>query len=184
MAQMTNKRLYTEMGQLEELYEGSNLRRERNINYVTLSRPKKDGLPTTIEIEISNNYPFKSPNIYSLIEPENKTQYIHTIHYCHMPRIAKHIIAYRQLNHQPQCIVSLKNQNQNHNHRNILEDECFHCTFITNDWSPAMRLIHIVYEIQRINYIKRNIKYRISLERIKCIPEELIPFIISFIDPR
>ena len=66
---------------------------------------------------------------------------------------------------------------------NLIKDECFHCSFVLNDWSPAMRIIHVIHEIHRINYLKRNIKYKLSLERIKRIPEELIPYIISFIDP-
>jgi ubiquitin-protein ligase len=175
------KRLITEVYQLEELYDGSNLRRKHKTHYLTVSGPKQDGLPTKIEVEINNSYPFRAPIVHYINTDGEKEQYTNTIHYCHMPRISKHMrecINHININHEVNGTLITTSTKQN-----ISNHECFHCSFILNDWSPAMRIIHVVYEIQRVNYLKRKIKYRISLERIKCIPEELISHIISFIDP-
>jgi len=182
------KRLITEVYQLEELYGGSNLRRQHKIHYLTLSEPTQDGLPTNIEIELNNSYPFTAPIVYYVHADGHKEKYINTIHYCHMPRITRYMKEYiYDAQNKSVCTVDgtpiARTPNEQIKNINLIKDECFHCSFVLNDWSPAMRIIHVIHEIHRINYLKRNIKYKISLERIKCIPEELIPHIISFIDP-
>jgi len=177
------KRLITEVYQLEELYGGSNLRRQNKIHYLTLSEPKQDGLPTKIEIELNKSYPFNAPIVYYVHADGHKEKYINTIHYCHMPRITRYMKEYiYDAQNKSVCTIDRTPITRTQN-INLIKDECFHCSFVLNDWSPAMRIIHVIHEIHRINYLKRNIKYKLSLERIKRIPEELIPYIISFIDP-
>jgi ubiquitin-protein ligase len=60
--------------------------------------------------------------------------------------------------------------------------ECLHCNFITKTWSPVMRMEDILLQIEKIQYIKRNIKYQFAIDRFsKNLPQEINDIIFSFL---
>jgi ubiquitin-protein ligase len=59
-------------------------------------------------------------------------------------------------------------------------EECLHCSFITKNWSPVMRMEDIILQIEKIQYIKRNIKYEFAIDRLK-LPQDINDIIFSFL---
>jgi hypothetical protein len=60
--------------------------------------------------------------------------------------------------------------------------ECLHCNFITKNWSPVIRIEDIIIQIEKIQYIKRNIKYEIAIDKISNkLPQEIKDIIFSFL---
>ena len=151
---LCKRRMYLDINESENMYTGFDLKKDNDRFYLTFTNPVKDALPKSVTYHIFYDYPFKPP----YIEVEGRP-YVQTIHYCHLPQIARHV----------------KTITKNPKH------ECFHCNFITDDWSPAMRISNIINDIKRINKLKRKVKYMLALERIKILPTDLIPHILSFI---
>jgi hypothetical protein len=61
-------------------------------------------------------------------------------------------------------------------------EECLHCNFITKNWSPVIRMEDIVKQIEKIQYIKQNIKYQFAIDRLsKKFPQEINDIIFSFL---
>jgi len=61
-------------------------------------------------------------------------------------------------------------------------DECLHCNFIIKKWSPVMRMQDILLQIENIQYINRNIKYEIAIDRLSNkFPQEINDIIFSFL---
>ena len=145
------RRFYADLHELEENYNMFTLQKRHTKLYLFISEPKMPGLPKDVEFIITENYPFTPPNINIRSIP-----YIQIAHYCHLPRIIKYM-------------------------KKLQNADCFHCGFITDNWSPAMHLIHIIYEIQKINRLKRNVGYALGLERSN-LPQDIILYVIAFID--
>ena len=60
--------------------------------------------------------------------------------------------------------------------------ECLHCNFITKNWSPVIRMEDIIIQIEKIQYIKQNIKYEIAIDRFSNkFPQEINDIIFSFL---
>ena len=60
--------------------------------------------------------------------------------------------------------------------------ECIHCNFITKNWSPVMHMTDILLQIEKIQYIKRNIKYEFAIDRLSNkFPQEINDIIFSFL---
>jgi hypothetical protein len=146
------RRMYLDINESEHMYTGFELKKENDRFYLTFKNPRRDALPHMVTYHIFYDYPFKPPHIEVDGNP-----YLQTVHYCHMPRIERLI----------KMIIP--------------RHECFHCNFILNDWSPAMRISNIIHEIERINNLKRKVKYMLGLEGLNKFPDDLICHILSFI---
>lgn len=65
-----------------------------------------------------------------------------------------------------------------------LPQYCMRCKFITNDWSPALRMSNIIKYIEKNQKIKEYIKYEIALHRLSRLhhlPEDISILIQSFL---
>jgi hypothetical protein len=61
-------------------------------------------------------------------------------------------------------------------------EECLHCNFITKNWSPVMHMTDILLQIEKIQYIKQNIKYQFAIDRFSNkFPQEINDIIFSFL---
>ena len=60
--------------------------------------------------------------------------------------------------------------------------EFLHCNFITKNWSPVIRIENILLQIEKIQYIKQNIKYEFAIDKISNkLPQEIKDIIFSFL---
>jgi hypothetical protein len=128
---------------------------------IFLYDPFEDLLPKTLEFSIPKEYPFVPPQIFTRLnnktpedapqevqgqETKNKIPYIKTIHCCEIPSVIKKLKIYYS--------------------KNLFTSECLNCSFITNHWSPALGTPNIITAIEKIQRIKRQIKYEIIMERL------------------
>ena len=119
---------------------------------IFLYDPFEDLLPKTLEFSIPKEYPFVPPqifthlNIYNGQQTKDKIPYIKTIHCCEIPSVIKKLKIYYS--------------------KNLFISECLSCSFITNNWSPALGTPNIITAIEKIQRIKRQIKYEIIMERL------------------
>ena len=124
--------------------------------------------PTTVDIFLCDPYnkilpkgmTFSIPENYPFIPPTiyvgkfRENPYKTTIKCCDIPKISK------------------------------LSNYCLCCRFITNHWSPALRMSNIVNNIEKNQKIKEYIKYEIALHRLSHLhnlPEDIIILIQSFL---
>ena len=137
---------------------------------IFLYDPFEDLLPKTLEFSIPKEYPFVPPqiftrlNIYNGQQTKDKIPYIKTIHCCEIPSVIKKLKIYYD--------------------KNLFISECLSCSFITNHWSPALGTPNIITAIEKIQLIKRQIKYELIIERLSKtdkLPIEMWDIIGSFL---
>lgn len=172
MLQNINKRIMcTEVKELQQKYKSIqiNITHPNQFNII-LYDPFEDVLPKTLEFSIPKDYPFVPPqifthlNIYNGQQTKDKIPYIKTIHCCEIPSVIKKLKKYYD--------------------KNLFISECLNCSFITNYWSPALGTPNIITAIEKIQLIKRQIKYEIIIERFyktDKLPIEMWDIIGSFL---
>jgi len=161
----------TEVKELQQKYKSIqiNITHPNQFNII-LYDPFEDVLPKTLEFSIPKDYPFVPPqifthlNIYNGQQTKDKIPYIKTIHCCEIPSVIKKLKKYYD--------------------KNLFISECLNCSFITNYWSPALGTPNIITAIEKIQLIKRQIKYEIIIERFyktDKLPIEMWDIIGSFL---
>jgi hypothetical protein len=161
----------TEVKELQQKYKSIqiNITHPNQFNII-LYDPFEDVLPKTLEFSIPKDYPFVPPqifthlNIYNGQQTKDKIPYIKTIHCCEIPSVIKKLKKYYD--------------------KNLFISECLNCSFITNYWSPALGTPNIITAIEKIQLIKRQIKYEIIIERFyktDKLPIEMLDIIGSFL---
>jgi hypothetical protein len=157
-------RLQKEIIGIIHMYTKVEIESTPNSDIITVKQPsnKDDFFPQNITF-ILKNYPFSVPGIYITKTAHDKTEdkisYKKTITHCMLTNITRRLYKY---------ITPL--------------NDCLSCdSFISNVWSPALTLSHIIKDMQRMNRYKRNIGYELALDRLKIFPEELIASIVSFL---
>lgn len=157
-----NKRIMNkEINELQTKYKSIQIHiTHPNQFNIFLYDPFEDLLPKTLEFSIPKEYPFVPPQIFTRLnnktpedapqevqgqETKNKIPYIKTIHCCEIPSVIKKLKIYYN--------------------KNLFTSECLNCSFITNHWSPALGTPNIITAIEKIQTIKRQIKYEIIMER-------------------
>lgn len=183
MIQNINKRIMcTEVKELQQKYKSIQIHiTHPNQFNIFLYDPFEDILPKTIEFSIPKEYPFVPPNIFTHLnicngtpedvpleiegqEKKHKIPYIKTIRCCEIPSVIKKLKKYYN--------------------KNLFTSECLKCSFITNHWSPALGIPNIITAIEKIQTIKRQIKYEIIMERLSNtykLPIEIRDMIGSYI---
>jgi len=169
----TNIRKRIFINEWEELQEKYNdikvhIQSDTTTLNLILSSPKKrepNTLPKTIRFELTKEYPFTAPKVF-VENPYNKNNldylFLRTIYCCQIKTITE----------------KLRKVQDNYC------SYCIYCNFITNNWSPALRMSSIVNEIEHLQKIKRKIKYEIAIERLSeryNIPPEIGNIIILFL---
>ena len=172
MLQNINKRIMcTEVKELQTKYKSIQIHiTHPNQFNIILYDPFEDVLPKTLEFSIPKDYPFVPPqifthlNIYNGQQTKDKIHYIKTIHCCEIPSVIKKLKKYYD--------------------KNLFISECLNCSFITNYWSPALGTPNIITAIEKIQLIKRQIKYELIIERFyktDKLPIEMWDIIGSFL---
>ena len=165
------KRIYNELDQLSEEYATTNLSiintPINNTPYkssidITLYDPYNKNYPKNMKFKLNTQYPFQPPSVFIYNKETNEyIEWVKTIHCCNLPNIMKHLEKY--------------------NYRSCINDK-----YIQEIWSPASRLINMLTEIEIIQIIKREVKYRLTLEKIEKkypFPSEIGDYILSYIIP-
>ena len=202
-ARPKKQRLFSEIEFLETNYQEVNIIMIHNKEVSVYAKYPLQNMPKEIKIILSNDYPFKPPEVYI-----RGTNYLHTIHNCHLPRIKRLVqkyatrvpnsygftlSQYKSLMH-----FSAPNAHSIHgiicrgNSSDIIGQStnsvnCLKCmSILLHDlWSPAMQFKNIFDEIEKTNQLKRKIKYEIALEDIfkvyQQLPDDLLPVIRSYL---
>ena len=161
LIKLKRKRLYYEIEELEILYRKITAKIENNEIYIELQHPLQPHLPKHCCFDLTQYYPFRPPILYICKAPfdvrfaQNSpfwTQY--TAKYSHIPKI-KNII---------EVDIKIEKKMQ------IPE----------NYWSPALHMEHYLFEIQKIEQTKNQIKYYLFLKTR--LDHDMIINVISFID--
>ena len=163
------QRIYREVEQLEEEYAITKLQiiktneptQQNTSIHIILYDPHNKNYPKNIKFILTTHYPFHPPKIL-IKQNETYIDWLKTIiPHSSLPRITKYLA------------LTPKNKT-----------ECIYCNYINNTWSPASRLVKILTQIEEVKVIKREIKYRLSLERISQKyphPEEIAEIILTYI---
>lgn len=168
---LKRRRLYYEIEELEELYK--NIKIEINNEVIITLSDSKIKYPSqnaTDENSINNvmfvlgkDYPFKPPTIYCLSKKNNIPtlkwyNYDATLNFNNLPRIMK-------------CI---KNDLK-------IKTRLPYCNIVNHNWSPALRIQHILFEMKNTNAIKRHVKYTILIREMK-LPEDINIYILAYLE--
>lgn len=143
-----------------------------------------------IEFMFKQDYPFKPPEVYIYYknreqhenkqrQQENKEIYHKTL-YCKIVNNRENIINFFITNQDQTIFIENEIQEEKTSQTKTSQMKtsqtkvqnkdisCLCCSTITcpANWSPAMTIQHILKEIEFNNKIKRNIKYKIAINRI------------------
>ncbi len=193
-ARPKKQRLFSEIEFLETNYQEVNIIMIHNKEVSVYAKYPLQNMPKEIKIILSNDYPFKPPEVYI-----RGTNYLNTIHNCHLPRIKRLVqkyttrALYKSLMHfsapnaQSTHGIICRGKSSDFIGQNSVN--CLKCmSILLHDlWSPAMQFKNIFDEIEKTNQLKREIKYEIALEDIfkvyQQLPDDLLPVIRSYLYP-
>lgn len=130
-----------------------------------------NGTPEDVPLEIEGQH------------TKYKIPYIKTIHCCEIPSVIKKLKKYYNKNlFTSECLyhrqsvmggpsgasLQIVGDIRPSTNSNVPFEfvECLNCSFITNHWSPALGTPNIITAIEKIQTIKRQIKYEIIMERL------------------
>ena len=128
-----------------------------------------------LHFDISKEHPFKPPKLE--IQTKDRS-YNYKEHLISTPKN----ISYYIQNSKDTYIIDRTNSSKYKN----TESNCLCCKSILceSNWSPAIRIHHIILEIEEHNKTKESILYKLALNRLfktKHIPFDIIQPIIEFI---
>jgi ubiquitin-protein ligase len=193
-ARPKKQRLFSEIEFLETNYQEVNIIMIHNKEVSVHAKYPLQNMPKEIKIILSNDYPFKPPEVYI-----RGTNYLHTIHNCHLPRIKRLVqkyatrVLYKSLMHfsapnaQSTHGIICREKSSDFIGQSTNSVNCLKCmSILLHDlWSPAMQFKNIFDEIEKTNQLKRKIKYEIALEDIfkvyQQLPDDLLPVIRSYL---
>jgi hypothetical protein len=149
-----------------------------SINYIdpnTMYLDIKTKRGNILHFDISKYHPFKPPKL-EIQTKDGSYNYIY-----HLQSIPKSILYY--LNHPNDTYIKDRTHTNYYNNK---DSQCLCCKSILcgSNWSPAIRIHHIILEIEEHNKTKEIIKYKLLMNylfKIKNIPLDLITIVIGFI---
>ena len=139
-------------------------------------------VPPQIFTRLNNKTPEDAPQEVQGQHRKYKIPYIKTIHCCEIPSVIKKLKKYYNKNlFTSECLyrqqsvmggpsgasLQIVGDIRPSANSNVPFEfvECLNCSFITNHWSPALGTPNIITSIEKIQTIKRQIKYEIIMER-------------------